>query len=56
MDAWSIALFAGAAFLAVASLVRLMLRRRDEITAELRRQLELEQRKLRQSSDKKKAS
>ena len=35
MDAWTIALFASAAFVAISALVRLMLTRRDRLLAEL---------------------
>lgn len=48
MDAWTIALFAGATLLAISGLMRLMRRRRDEVTADLRRQLLTEQLKLRE--------
>lgn len=48
MDAWTIALFAGATLLAVSGLMRLMRKRRDEVTADLRRQMLAEQLKLRE--------
>jgi hypothetical protein len=37
MDGWDIALVAAAAYMAVTALVRLMLRRRDQMLAELRK-------------------
>ena len=37
MDGWDIALLAAAAYMAATALVRLMLRRRDQMLAELRK-------------------
>jgi hypothetical protein len=48
MDAWTIALFAAATLLAISGLMRLMRKRRDEVTADLRRQLLAEQLKVRE--------
>jgi flagellar biosynthesis/type III secretory pathway M-ring protein FliF/YscJ len=45
MDAWTVGLFALAAFMAVSALVRLMLGRRDRLLAELSAQARDEQRK-----------
>jgi hypothetical protein len=45
MDAWTIGLFALAAFVAVSALVRLMLARRDNLVAELSAQAREEQHK-----------
>jgi hypothetical protein len=45
MDAWTIGLFAVAAFVAISGLVRLMLARRDRFLAELSGQAREEQRK-----------
>ncbi|HEY2413260.1 MAG TPA: hypothetical protein VGI40_13505 [Pirellulaceae bacterium] len=45
MDAWTIALFAVAAFVAITALVRLMLVRRDRLLAELSAQARDEQHK-----------
>jgi hypothetical protein len=38
MDGWDIALLAAAAYMAVTALVRLMLRRRDQMIEQLRKQ------------------
>jgi hypothetical protein len=38
MDGWDIALLSAAAYMAVTALVRLMLRRRDQMLEELRKQ------------------
>lgn len=45
MDGWDIALLVAASYVAVSSLVRLMRQRRDELSVEMRRQLEAEQRR-----------
>jgi len=39
MDGWDVALLAAAAYVAVTSLVRLMIRRRDQAVGQFRRQL-----------------
>ncbi len=55
MDAWTFALFAAAAFLAVSALVRLMLVRRDRLLAELSAQAREErQKKLQAEAEQKK--
>jgi hypothetical protein len=56
MDAWTIGLFAVAAFVAISALVRLMLVRRDRCLAELSAQAREEQRKkqLAEAEEKKK--
>jgi len=45
MDGWEFALLAAAGYMAVTALVRLMIRHRDHILAELRRDVEKEQRR-----------
>jgi len=40
MDGWDVALLVAAAYVAATALVRLMLRRRDQMLGELRRQVE----------------
>jgi hypothetical protein len=42
MEGWDVALLVAAAYVAVSALVRLMLRRRDQVLHELRRQAERE--------------
>jgi hypothetical protein len=42
-DGWDVALLVAAVYIAVTALVRLMLRRRDQVLEELRRQVEHEQ-------------
>jgi len=56
MDAWTIGLFSLAAFVAVTTLVRLMLARRDRLLAELSAQARDEQHKkqLAEAEEKKK--
>lgn len=46
MEGWEIALLVAAGYVAVSSLVRLMRERRDVLTADMRRQIEAEQRRL----------
>jgi heme exporter protein D len=40
MDGWDVALLVAAGYLAVSALVRLMLRRRDQVLDDFRRQVE----------------
>ena len=42
MDSWSIALWIGAGYVAVVALLRLMARKRDEVVAEFRGEVEKE--------------
>lgn len=46
MDGWDLALLAIASYVAVTSLVRLMRERRDVLSADMRRQIEAEKRRL----------
>lgn len=46
MDGWELALFAGAAYVAVISLVRLMRRHHQRRAAELRQHIDAEKRRL----------
>ncbi len=50
MDVWDWVLMAGAAYIAVTSLVILMLRRRDEVLAELDAQARIERERRRQEA------
>ena len=50
MDVWDWVLMAGAAYIAVTSLVILMLRRRDEVLAELDAQAQMERERQRQQA------
>ena len=43
MDGWEIALLAAAGYMAVSALVRMMIRHRDHILAELRKDVKKEQ-------------
>jgi len=45
MDGWDIALLAAAGYLAVTALVKLMIRRRDQLREEFRQELEREKRR-----------
>ena len=54
MDAWDIALWMGAAYIAVAALVRLMRTSRDKVVAELRSQMETQRQQQKQLDKKKK--
>ena len=54
MSSWDVALLAVAGYVAVVSLVRLMLRRRDQLLADFREQIQLEkQRKAREEKKRK---
>lgn len=45
MDAWDVALLAVAAYVAVLALVRLMIRRRDELLEQFRREVKKEKKR-----------
>ena len=45
MDGWDLALLAAAAYLAVVSLVRLMIRRRDQLRDEFHREVKKEKKR-----------
>ena len=47
MDGWDVALLVAAGYLAVTALVRLMIRRRDQLVAHFRRDVEKEKRRRR---------
>lgn len=51
MDHWEIVLLAAAAYIAVTSLVRLMIRRRDQMLGEFREQMQAEKQR-RQAAEK----
>ena len=51
MDGWNVAVLAGAGFVAVTGLVRLMLARRNRLVLDLREQAEAEQQRRRQSQN-----
>ena len=45
MDAWDVALLVAAGYLALVTLVRLMIRRRDQMMEEFRREMKKEKRR-----------
>jgi hypothetical protein len=55
MNQWDVALLAIAGYVAVVSLARLMLRRRDQLLAEFREQLQRERRKKAEQEKRKRA-
>jgi hypothetical protein len=53
LNGWDVLLLAGAIYIAVMTLVRMMARRRDQVVADVERQLEVHRKQSKASKDKK---
>ena len=53
LDGWDISLLLGATYIGVITLVRLMVRRRDQVVSDVQQQLEAHRKKAKAAKDKK---